>query len=431
MRKLVLFLASALVCLAQPSLTTIKDTLYNVDGTRMNGDLVVINAQFSVSGTTVIGASRTIPVVNGVVNFALTPTDFATPAVAYNVKTITGGVTTSTVWAVPTLPSSICPAGTCTVAQITIMFSPGVSAMLNVWQIAAGASTPGQFVCNVAGIMGFCNAPSGSGGTWGSITGTLSSQTDLNSALNGKLGTAAQAADSAKIGGIPVTGTPSIGWVPTATGPAAAIWQAPAGGGSGVAYTVFRAINQNTVGGSNFSIPANNGPGCTGSPCIGPQAVSVEGASSGDVTTLSSAWNFATLPFAANSAANLAQNVEGTVNLAATWSSSAGITLQITWRAAATSGNALWQIQGQCVATGGIPGTFNASKALTASAANGTTLHETNTAVLTMTTSDALASCTGSAQAIFMFRIFRDHTAGADTITGSVELVQAAFGVTQ
>jgi hypothetical protein len=192
-------------------------------------------------------------------------------------------------------------------------------------------------------------------------------------------------------------------------------------GGSGVAYTIFRSINQNTISGSNFSLPASNAP----------TAVSVEGAFSGDITTLTPAWNFGTLSFAQNASAATANSVEGTVNLAPTWSSSAGITLQITWRAAAISGNALWKIQGQCVATGGIPGSFNPSKALTASTANGTTLNWTNTAVLTMTTSDALAGCTGSAQATFLFRIFRDHQDAGDTITGAIELVQAVFGVVQ
>ncbi len=45
--------------------------------------------------------------------------------------------------------------------------------------------------------------PGGSGGSavWGAITGTLSSQTDLNTALGGKLGTSETAADSSKLGG--------------------------------------------------------------------------------------------------------------------------------------------------------------------------------------------------------------------------------------
>ncbi len=50
--------------------------------------------------------------------------------------------------------------------------------------------------------------PGGSGGSavWGAITGTLSSQTDLQSALNAKLATSGTAADSSKLGGTAAAG---------------------------------------------------------------------------------------------------------------------------------------------------------------------------------------------------------------------------------
>jgi hypothetical protein len=182
---------------------------------------------------------------------------------------------------------------------------------------------------------------------------------------------------------------------------------------------IFRGLNQNTVAGWNVSLPGSNAPTLT----------SVEGASSGDVTTLTSAWNYSTLSFAANSTANTANSAQGTIPLVSTAVLSSGITLQLTWRTSAITGNALWQIQGQCVATGAVPGSFSASTALTASTAAGTTLQWTQTAVLTMTTSNALSGC--AAGNIFMFRLYRDHQNASDTITATEELIQAVFGVTQ
>lgn len=59
----------------------------------------------------------------------------------------------------------------------------------------------GQILVRQSGVWANYTPPSLGGGVWGSITGTLSNQTDLSSALSGKLGTGAQAADSALLGG--------------------------------------------------------------------------------------------------------------------------------------------------------------------------------------------------------------------------------------
>ena len=45
-------------------------------------------------------------------------------------------------------------------------------------------------------------AAGGGGAVWGAITGTLSNQTDLQTALNGKLATSGTAADSSKLNGV-------------------------------------------------------------------------------------------------------------------------------------------------------------------------------------------------------------------------------------
>lgn len=97
----------------------------------------------------------------------------------------------------------------------------------------------------------------GGGGAWGSITGTLADQTDLQAALDDKadassLGTAAAAdvedfataaqgglADSAMQPGDPLTdltsGAATVGHVPKADGAGGITWAAASGGGGGIA----------------------------------------------------------------------------------------------------------------------------------------------------------------------------------------------------
>ena len=79
MRKLLLLLAFWLLCCfaplcrAQPTLTTIQDTLYNVDGSLMDGNIIVTNAAFSVGGVPIARGARAFPITNGVVNIQLAP----------------------------------------------------------------------------------------------------------------------------------------------------------------------------------------------------------------------------------------------------------------------------------------------------------------------------------------------------------------------
>jgi len=67
---------------------------------------------------------------------------------------------------------------------------------------ALGAN--GTFLGVSGGVLGYYT-PSAGAAAWGSITGTLSSQSDLNTALAGKLGTSAQAADSAHLNSQPAS----------------------------------------------------------------------------------------------------------------------------------------------------------------------------------------------------------------------------------
>jgi len=144
MRRLLIFIACAVLwlacatrCAGQPVLTTIQDTLYNLDGSLMNGSIIVTNAAFSVSGIPIAHGTRTFPIRNGVVNIQLAPTDHASPASAYRVSTVSNGLAATSVWSVPTLPSSQCPSGTCTIAQVTTLYTPGPTTTVALSQLSA------------------------------------------------------------------------------------------------------------------------------------------------------------------------------------------------------------------------------------------------------------------------------------------------------
>ena len=195
-----LWLANALPCRAQPTLTTIQDTLYNLDGSLMNGNLIVSNAAFSVGGVPIARGAHAFPIQNGVVNIQLAPTDHAIPAAAYTVNTISNGQTSTSVWSVPTLPSSRCPSGTCTIVQVTTLYTPGPTTTIAVSQLSTQGATNGQLVCDSNGVAGWCN-PSATGVTsFNSRTGGVSpSANDYN--FN-------QLAGAASVGQLP-TGIPA------------------------------------------------------------------------------------------------------------------------------------------------------------------------------------------------------------------------------
>jgi len=166
-------------------------------------------------------------VVNGVVSISLAATDHSTVPVTYTVITTIGANSVTTYWSVPTLPSGQCAStGFCKINEVTVSFPAGPSLAVNPAQISTGQSSNGQVLCNKNSITGFCDpkpmeAPTlapgtvmffnmmgqldsviGSGqdcvlvdgtsgpcgsATWGTITGTLSSQSDLAAALEVKL----------------------------------------------------------------------------------------------------------------------------------------------------------------------------------------------------------------------------------------------------
>lgn len=200
MRKFLLFLAGAALCLGQPALTTISDTLYNVDGSLMDGNIIVTNAAFSVGGVPIARGAHAFPITNGVVNIQLAPTDHASPAVVYTVNTVSNGQTSTSVWSVPTLPSSRCPSGTCTIVEVTTLYTPGPTTTVALSQLSTQGATNGQLICDNSGVAAWCNPPATGVTSFNGRTGAVSPSTnDYN--FN-------QLAGAASVGQLP-TGIPA------------------------------------------------------------------------------------------------------------------------------------------------------------------------------------------------------------------------------
>ena len=217
MRKLLLLLAFWLLCAplcrAQPTLTTIQDTLYNVDGSLMDGNIIVTNTAFSVGGVPIARGARAFPITNGVVNIQLAPTDHASPTIVYTVNTVSNGQTSTSVWSVPTLPSSRCPSGTCTIVQVMTLYTPGPTTTVALSQLSTQGATNGQLICDSSGVAVWCNPPA---------SGVTS--------FNGRSGAVTPAANDYNFNQL--AGGASVGQLPTAI-PAANI------GGGSVGNTAF------------------------------------------------------------------------------------------------------------------------------------------------------------------------------------------------
>lgn len=114
MRKLFFLLLVLCATLrAQPPVTIIKDTLYNLDGSLTNGDILITNPAFITGGFSIAAGTKTVPVRNGAVDIALTPTDNAVAVTLYTVATISNMITSTACWAVPTTTALQ------TIAQVT------------------------------------------------------------------------------------------------------------------------------------------------------------------------------------------------------------------------------------------------------------------------------------------------------------------------
>lgn len=228
MRKFMLFFLVALAAHAQTA--TISDTLTSaVGGGNWTGRITVsLNAPGSAqplySGTTslagwsatycvgVTGGDCTATTAAGAFAALLYTNDAITPAgTSYSARfQPTRGPQWSETWTVSAGDTKLYQIRATTVPTPTTTFTAGQLAL------AAGrllyGSASGVATALAPGTNGHVLTLSGgypvwaagaSGGTWGSITGTLSSQTDLQSALDGKLSTSGNAATATALAANP------------------------------------------------------------------------------------------------------------------------------------------------------------------------------------------------------------------------------------
>ncbi|HUQ93277.1 MAG TPA: hypothetical protein VM120_16465 [Bryobacteraceae bacterium] len=94
---------------AQPSLTTIEDTVYRADGQRFNGTLLIEWRSFLLSDSTSVAAySTNSRVINGVLKVSLFPTTTASLGAYYIVKYSNNGrILTTESWGVRPSPTSL------------------------------------------------------------------------------------------------------------------------------------------------------------------------------------------------------------------------------------------------------------------------------------------------------------------------------------
>lgn len=99
------------------------------------------------------------------------------------------------------------------------------------------------------------------------------------------------------------------------------------------------------------------------------------------------------------------------------------IDLGIKWRAAATSGDVVWQVQTACVADAetGDPA-WNTASTVT-DTAKGTTLQWNDASITTVT----ITGC--AADEVMLFKFFRNRTHASDTISGTVDLISIRWKI--
>jgi hypothetical protein len=138
---------------ATPPLTTISDTLFNADGTRFNGVVVISWPSFEASDTSNVAAeTEQVKIVSGILFVQLIPTTNANTSAIYSIQYSSLGVTQfSEAWAVPPSvlplrvrdvrlpPGSVSGSGPADATIITISDVTGLQNALNVRPVAGTA----------------------------------------------------------------------------------------------------------------------------------------------------------------------------------------------------------------------------------------------------------------------------------------------------
>lgn len=190
---------------AQTATTTVVGTVTNPSGTGLTGKVYITWSRFTAAGGEIIPAPTRpleVTVTNGTFTVELIPNDTALPAgTGYTVwYSFYPGLTET--WTVPTSGSDVNAADIATTDSVDATFTVALT------QLTRGGATTNQ--CLI--WNGYWQAQTCPGsGVWGSITGTLSTQTDLQNALNAKAATShAHAGTDITSGTVPVARLPVV-----------------------------------------------------------------------------------------------------------------------------------------------------------------------------------------------------------------------------
>jgi hypothetical protein len=138
----------ALRMFALPALSTIQDTIYQADGTPMNGTVIIAWPSFIASdGTKIAAQTLVVPVTSGYFQAALVPTAGANPVTAYSVRINSAGMNQSTeLWSVPASSTPL------TIANVMIEQTGGV-----VIGSAPGSGTSPESTIQITDVSGLAN----------------------------------------------------------------------------------------------------------------------------------------------------------------------------------------------------------------------------------------------------------------------------------
>lgn len=177
MRIIYLLLLASAGLMAQPSLTTVSDTLYNTDGTRFTGNLQIQSQSFSSTGAAILQQIKNINLkpTNGVLTVALVPNDSSSPSGTSYVFTYSSGTKMTCV--IPTSSLPITLSAHCTFASPT----PVLSSVLPIQIVGAGATCVTCCLARdsssglITGLVA-CSGGGVTGKTWSQMTGAWSQQ---------------------------------------------------------------------------------------------------------------------------------------------------------------------------------------------------------------------------------------------------------------
>ncbi len=157
LRNILIALSLALSIHAQNKVT-IRDTLYNADGTKAQGNIAVSWPAFiSADGFTIAKGTLTVLVVSGQVSTALVPTAGAIPAgTSYTaVYSLVNRVSYTEYWTIPTTgPVTIAqirtmpvPVPTVTFGEQQLTLGAGMGALLGLWRRSSNPVATGEGQC--------------------------------------------------------------------------------------------------------------------------------------------------------------------------------------------------------------------------------------------------------------------------------------------